>query len=178
MILWELFFTFVKIGFVSFGGGYAIIPVIQQQVIQNGWMTTKNFTDVIAVSGMSPGPIATNSAIFVGYHTAGLGGAIVSAVGMVIPSLLIVILVATFFYKINDNVWVQNAMYGLRAVVTGLIFYGAIQYAQSNGIIGEITTTSVLLIGLFGVCLFVLASTRVHPLVIILASGLVGVMVF
>lgn len=178
MILWQLFYTFLKIGFVSFGGGYAMIPVIEQEVSKHGWMTIQEFTDVIAVAGMSPGPIATNSAIFVGYNTAGFMGAIVSAIGMVLPSLLIVIVVATFFYKINDNEWVKSALYGLRAVVTGLILYGAIRFASSNGIIGEITTESIILLIMFGICLFLLLRVRVHPVFVILGSGVVGVMIF
>jgi len=178
MILLDLFYTFLKIGFVSFGGGYAMIPVIEQEVSSHGWMTIQEFTDVIAVAGMSPGPIATNSAIFVGYNTAGLMGAIVSAVGMVLPSLLIVILVATCFYKINENEWVKSALYGLRAVVTGLIFYGAIRFARSNGIIGEITTESIILIIMFAIGLFLLLKVRVHPIFVILGSGVMGVMIF
>lgn len=91
MILFELFWMFLLIGFVSFGGGYAMIPIIEIEVIKKGWMTTQEFTDVIAVAGMSPGPIATNSAIFVGYQVEGITGAIAAGLGMVIPSLLLVI---------------------------------------------------------------------------------------
>lgn len=178
MLLFQLFYTFLKIGFVSFGGGYAMIPVIEQEVTRHGWMSIQDFTNVIAVAGMSPGPIGTNSAIFVGYNTAGLLGAIVSAAGMVIPSLLIVIIVATCFYKINDNIWVKSALYGLRAVITGLIFFGAIRFARSNGIIGEFSAESIILLALFIVGLFVLLRTRVHPLFVILGSGVIGVMIF
>ncbi|TCZ73758.1 chromate transporter [Paenibacillus albiflavus] len=178
MTLLHLFYTFMKIGFVSFGGGYAMIPVIEQEASRNGWMSISEFTDVIAIAGMSPGPMAVNSVIFVGYHTAGLAGAIVSAAGMVVPSLLLVILVATCFYKVNENRWVRDFLYGLRAVVTALIFYGAIRFAQSNGMISHFDMDAFLLFTLFVICLFVLVRTKVHPLLVIVASGVVGVIIF
>jgi len=99
MILVELFKTFFIIGFISFGGGYAMIPVIETEVTAHNWMTTQEFTDIIAIAGMSPGPIATNSAIFVGYQIAGFPGAVVSALGMVLPSLMIILIVAAFFLQ-------------------------------------------------------------------------------
>src|SRR5690625_4425103 len=99
------------IGFISFGGGYAFIPVIEMEVTKSNWMTTQEFTDVIAIAGMSPGPIATNSAIFVGYEVAGLSGAIVSAFGMVLPSLAIILAISSFFYKINEHRITKAAFY-------------------------------------------------------------------
>ncbi|MDQ8737993.1 chromate transporter [Paenibacillus sp. LHD-38] len=86
-MLWELFITFLKIGIVSFGGGYAVIPLIQYEVASRGWLESAEYQETISIAGMAPGPIATNSATLVGYKTAGLGGAIMSTLGMVIPSL-------------------------------------------------------------------------------------------
>lgn len=178
MILWELFSTFLVIGLVSFGGGYAMIPVIEQQVSSHGWMTTQEFTDAIAVAGMSPGPIGTNSAIFVGYKTAGLPGAIASAAGMVVPSLVIVIAVAAFFYKIHHNNWVKAAFYGLRPIITGLIIYGAIRFAVSNGVIGSLSTHTLIALLLFAASLFALLYVRLHPFFVIVLSGLVGIAIY
>lgn len=178
MLLWQLFSTFLAIGFVSFGGGYAMIPVIEREVTNHGWMTLPEFTDVIAVAGMSPGPIGTNSAIFVGYRTAGLPGAIVSAAGMVLPSLLIVILVATFFYKMHKNAWVKSAFYGLRPIITGLIFYGAIRFSISNGVIGTYSNETVTAFLLFGGSLFTLVYMKLHPLYVIVLAGLIGMAIY
>lgn len=176
MLLWELFITFLMIGLISFGGGYAMIPVIEMEVTKHGWMTTQEFTDVIAVAGMSPGPIATNSAIFVGYSTAGLGGAVVSALGMVLPSLTIILIIATFFHKFSDNKLLKCAFYGLRPIVTGLIIYAAIKFAISNDLISmKITWHMVSLFFIFVLSLLALIRLKWHPVFIIIFSGLVGV---
>jgi chromate transporter len=177
--LWELFRTFLMIGFVSFGGGYAMMIPIGHQVNAHQWMTEQEFTDVIAVAGMSPGPIATNSAIFVGYKVSGFPGAISAAAGMVLPSLLIVLAVAAFFYKMNQNYWVKAAFYGLRAIITGLILYGAIRFGIRNGLIGsEISVYMVVSAVFFAAALIALLKFRVHPLYVILLSGLVGIAVY
>jgi chromate transporter len=177
-MLWSLFITFFSIGFVSFGGGYAMIPVIEQQVTAHGWMSIQDFTDAIAVAGMSPGPIGTNSAIFVGYKTAGLPGAVVSTLGMVLPSLIIAIIVGTFFYKFDKNKWVQWAFYGLRPIITGLIFYGAIRFAVSNKIIGELSYQTLGSALFFIGSLAALLYWRLHPFFVIAISGLLGIAIY
>lgn len=179
MELWELFRTFLMIGFVSFGGGYAMMVPIGQQVSLHQWMTEQEFTDVIAVAGMSPGPIATNSSIFVGYKVGGIAGAIAAATGMVLPSLLIVLVVAAFFYRLNQNYWVKAAFYGLRAIITGLILYGAIRFGIRNGLIGnEISVYMIISLVLFAAALIALLKFRMHPLYVIVLSGLVGIACF
>ena len=178
MILVELFKTFFIIGFISFGGGYAMIPVIETEVTAHNWMTTQEFTDIIAIAGMSPGPIATNSAIFVGYQIAGFPGAVVSALGMVLPSLMIILIVAAFFYKANKNPLVKSAFYGLRPIIVGLIVYAAIKFALSNGLIGPISTYSIGLLFIFGVSLFALIKFRIHPALVIVLSGIFGLVFY
>ncbi|MEQ6377881.1 chromate transporter [Bacillaceae bacterium S4-13-58] len=178
-ILSELFLTFLMIGFVSFGGGYAMIPVIEMEVSNHGWMTTQEFTDVIAIAGMSPGPIATNSAIFVGYKTAELPGAIVSALAMVIPSLLIILIIATFFFRFNEKPLVKSAFYGLRPIITGLIVYAAIKFAISNDVLStEVSWHTLSLLMIFGLSLFALIKLRMHPVLVIALSGIVGVVLY
>lgn len=165
------------IGFASFGGGYAMIPVIEVEVVKHGWMSTQQFTDIIAVAGMSPGPIATNSAIIVGYKTAGLAGATASAVGMTLPSLLIILLVASFFYKFNQTKLVKSAFYGLRPIITGLIIYAAIRFAISNQVIGTMSWQTLSLMLIFAVSLLALRK-RMHPILVIALSGLAGIVCF
>lgn len=178
MLLWELFWTFLMIGFVSFGGGYAMIPVIEIEVSKHGWMTTQEFTDVIAIAGMSPGPIATNSAIFVGYKTAELPGAVVSALGMVIPSLLIILIIATFFFKFNEKRVVKSAFYGLRPIITGLIVYAALKFAILNDMVASFSWVTISLIIIFGLSLFALIKIRMHPIFVIALSGICGVVLY
>ncbi|WP_313893224.1 chromate transporter [Psychrobacillus sp.] len=178
MELVELFLTFLMVGFVSFGGGYAMIPVIEAEVTAHGWMTTQQFTDVVAVAGMSPGPIATNCAIFVGYHTAELPGAIASALGMVFPSLLIILIIAKFFFRFNNNKYVKSAFYGLRPIITGLIAYSAIQFAISNDVIGDLSWHTFSLVAIFGLSLFALIRLHVHPILVIILSGICGVILY
>jgi chromate transporter len=173
-MLWLLFKTFFITGLVSFGGGYAIIPVIEVEVVKNGWMTTQKFTDVVAIAGMSPGPIATNTAIFTGYQIDGLAGAAVSAFAMVLPSLLLVLIAALFFYKLNHNRIVQSAFYGLRPVVIGLIVFAAIKFALSNDLIGTFSLHSLSLLAIFAASLFSLIKRGTHPAYVIVMAGLVG----
>ncbi|MBO1514077.1 chromate transporter [Metabacillus bambusae] len=178
MILFELFWVFLLIGFVSFGGGYAMIPVIEMEVINKGWMTTQQFTDVIAIAGMSPGPIATNSAIFVGYQVNGITGAIAAGLGMVIPSLLLVIIIATFFYRISKNKHVESAFYGLRPIITGLIGYAAIKFAISNHLLDSFSWYSGSLLAIFALSLFSLIKLRLHPALVIVMSGVLGAAIY
>src|SRR5690625_6219897 len=135
MILWQLFTTFFRVGLISFGGGYAMIPIIETEVVSHGWMTVQEFTNIIATAGMSPGPMATNIAIFIGYQTAGILGAIVSALGMLLPSLIIILIISSFFNKANQNKYVQYAFYGLRPIVVGLIIYATIKFDIANHLI-------------------------------------------
>lgn len=179
MLLLELFTTFLLIGFVSFGGGYAMIPLIQEEVVnRHAWMTTQEFSDVIAVAGMSPGPIATNSAIFIGYGEAGVIGAMVAAAGMVIPSLLITLVVGMVFYKVQKSKLVKSAFYGLRPIITGLIMYAAFIFAVNNELISSLSWHSLSLIGIYLASLAALIYFRIHPAYVILLSGLVGIAVY
>lgn len=179
MLLWELFRTFLVIGFFSFGGGYAMIPVIGHQVEAHAWMPVSEYADIIAVAGMSPGPIATNSAIFVGYRVDGLAGAIAAAVGMTLPSLVIILAAAAFFYKMHRNRWVKAAFYGLRPVVAGLILYGAIRLAAGNGMLsGRFNWTIGMSFLFFGLALLALTKYKMHPFHVIVLSGLAGAAIY
>jgi chromate transporter len=175
MLLLELFFTFLMIGTVSFGGGYSMIPLIQEEVVvRHQWLTLEEFTDVIAVASMSPGPIATNSAIFIGYQQAGVMGAIISTLGTVLPSLIIILLVAAFFVKLHNHRTVKSAFYGLRAVITGLIIYAAIMFAGHSYISTIFSWHSFSLLIIFSLSLFALIKLKVHPLPVIIISGVIG----
>ena len=103
-MLWSLFISFLKIGAFTFGGGYAMVPLIEREVIDNrGWVQREDFLDLLTIAQSAPGPIALNTAVFVGYRIAGIWGALSSLLGIVIPSFTIILLVAIFFADIRDN---------------------------------------------------------------------------
>lgn len=175
-MLWELFMTFFMIGFVSFGGGYAMIPLIHEEVVnRHQWMSTQGFTDVIAVAGMSPGPIATNSAIIIGYDQMAIWGAAVSALGMILPSLVIILAVSAIFYKFQKSIVVKSALYGLRSIITGLIIYAALLFAVNNGLFSSVSWHTLSLLFIYAASLIALIYYRIHPIYVILFSGLIGV---
>ncbi|MED4224480.1 chromate transporter [Neobacillus cucumis] len=179
MLLLELFKTFLWIGVVSFGGGYAMIPIINAEVTHYGWISSERFANMIAIAGMSPGPIATNSAILVGYSTAGWIGAITSAIAILIPSLILVIIVSSFFLKFNHNPLVQSIFYGLKPLVTSLIIYAALTFALKNNLINlNISFQTVSLLLIFGFSLLALLKLRWHPAYVIVLSGIVGVALY
>ncbi len=145
-------------------------------------MTTSEYTDIVALAGMTgmtPGSIASNSATAVGYQVAGLPGALVSSIAITLPSVLIVLIIAMFFYKMNQNKWVQSAFYGLRPIVTSLIIYAAIDFAISNGVIGiQISWHMVTLFLIFVASLIALSYFKIHPIIVILFAGMIGSVVF
>jgi chromate transporter len=177
-MLWEMFVTFMLIGFVSVGGGYSMVPVIEHEAISRGWMNGETFSDMIAVAGASPGPIATNTAVMVGYHAHGWLGAAVSAIGMTLPSLLLVIAAGLLFAKFQHHPMVESAFYGLRPIVAALIFYAAYRLLMTGGTAFAIDWKTVSFLAIFAGALIALMRYRVHPLAVITVSGLVGVALY
>lgn len=121
MIWIELFLTFLKIGAFTFGGGYAMLPLIQSEVEGHGWLTQAEVVNFIAVSESTPGPLAINMATFVGIRTGGVFGAVCATLGVVLPSFVIILIVAKFYEKFRKSRAVDGVMYGLRPAVIGLI---------------------------------------------------------
>ena len=122
MIYLYLFIEFFKIGLFTFGGGYAMIPLVREVVISYGWMTEETFSNFIGVCESTPGPIAINMATYVGSTTGGIFGSVVATLGIVLPSMIIIILVATLLKTLTTNVHFTNALSGIKPVVLGLIF--------------------------------------------------------
>lgn len=126
MIFFQLFYTFFLIGLFTFGGGYAMIPMIEEQVVGNGWISDKALTDFIAISEVTPGPFAINISTFVGNSVGGTFGAICATVGVILPSLIIIIIVAILMNKFFKNKFVQGALKGVKPIVLALILSTAI----------------------------------------------------
>lgn len=120
--LLEIFWSFLKIGAFTFGGGYAMIPLIQHEVINNrSWLSKEEFVELLTIAQAAPGPIALNTAVFVGYKYRGYWGAVSAVLGVVVPSFLIILIVAMFFATMRDNRWVDAAFKGMRPAVVALI---------------------------------------------------------
>ncbi|MCM3746209.1 chromate transporter [Paenibacillus pasadenensis] len=177
-MLMNLFWTFFKIGFMSFGGGYAMLPVVGQAVMDNNWMSPQQYTEAIALAGMAPGPVAMNAAVYVGYSTAGLPGSLVASLGMVLPSAIIIFLVATVFYRMYDNHWVQATLNGMKPAVIALIAYAAYTMTINSNIKAAATVSTFASVAIFIAALAAMIKFRVHPLAIILGSGIVGIWIY
>ncbi|MCD7977495.1 MAG: chromate transporter [Tannerellaceae bacterium] len=128
---WTLFITFVKIGAFTIGGGYAMLPLIQREVVDRGWMSKEDFIDLFAVAQSLPGIFAVNISIFVGYKLKKITGSVVCALGTILPSFFIILAIALFFTQIQDNVWVEKIFKGLRPAVVALIAVPCITTARS-----------------------------------------------
>ncbi|WP_090912600.1 chromate transporter [Paenibacillus sp. cl141a] len=174
---WDLFMIFIGVGLVSFGGGYAVIPVIQKEITEKGLLTAAEFQQTVALAGMAPGSIATNAATLIGYQTAGYAGAVVSTAGIILPSLVVIVMLSAFFYRMRGNPWVKSSLYGLRPVTTGLIVYAAIHFGypdEGDRVLSGLIPTLLIC----GACLFLLLKYKLHPLLILLVAGAAGIVLF
>lgn len=164
-----LFLSIFKIGAFTFGGGYAMIPLIEKEVVGNkGWITKEEFVDILVVSQSLPGALAINTSIFLGYKIAGLLGAIVALLAVILPSFFIILIIAVFFMQFRDNYYVNAAFKGITAAVPMLVLVGAI--SLSKGLEKNIRTGITIIIGLIALAFF-----NIHPVLVIILSGLYGI---
>ena len=157
MIYLQLFLSFLQIGLFSFGGGYAAMPLIQDQVVTaHGWLSMPEFTDLITISQMTPGPIAINSATFVGMKIAGVPGAIAATVGCVFPSCIIVTLLARLYLKYRDMSLLQGILGSLRPAVVAMVAAAGISILITafwgGDQIGSLESTRWWMVGIFALC--------------------------
>lgn len=176
MIYIQLFISFLKIGLFSFGGGYAAMPLIQNEVVTNhGWLSMAEFTDLITISQMTPGPIAVNSATFVGTKIAGIPGALISTVGCIFPSCIIVMIIARFYLKYRNVNVIQSVLNSLRPAVVAMIASAGISvlitaFWKSTELISIKGTDWTLLI-IFILCLVLLKKYKMSPILVMLLAG-------
>ena len=179
MIYWQLFWSFLQVGAFSFGGGYAALPFIQTLIVENnGWLTAAEFTDLITISQMTPGPIAINSATFVGLQIAGVGGAIASTIGNILPSFILVTGIATLYTKYKKLDILQNVLTALRPAVVAMIATAGVTIIIS-AFWGEgaviLSQTNVVAVVLFGLSVFLLIKYKLNPITVIILSGVLNV---
>lgn len=173
MIYLKLLWAFFQIGLVSFGGGYAAMtPIYNQVVIQNSWLDKVQFADLITISQMTPGPIALNSATFVGLQIAGVPGAIVATIGNVLPSLLIVGILGYVYFRFSSIKIMQTILKTLRPAVVALIFMACISLMDNAFITPHFNTFNFIIF--LGV-IVLLNKTKLDPTLIMLLTGIIGV---
>lgn len=191
MILFDLFLTFLKIGLFTIGGGYAMIPMIRNEVVANWqWIGEDMFVNFIGIAESTPGPFAINMATFVGYHTAGVLGSLCATLGVVLPSFVIILIIAKLFARFSDNKVVKSMFWGFKPVVAGLILSAALTLAVGavfplidfKGFKFDFGNFDVWALVIF-VVVFTLSQIKIkgkktHPILLILLSAVMGVLIY
>lgn len=170
-LLFELFYAFFVIGCFSFGGGYAILSFLQQEVDRRGWMTTERFVDMIAISQSTPGPIAINMATFVGYETGGIFGALVATLAVSLPGMILMVLFALCFFHFYERRGTQAVFMGLRPAVVGLVAAAAWQ-------ISKVAVVNWVAAGISLAAIFLIAKWKVSPVFLVIGSAIAGILLF
>lgn len=182
MIWWQLLYVYLKIGIFGFGGGYAMLSLIQADVVDRyGWISSQEFTDIVAISQMTPGPIGINSATYIGYtaiHNAGYSqgisilGACLTTFAVCLPSFLLVLAISYAFARFRNNKYVAAAFHGLRPATVGLIAAAALMLMNSENFIDY---KSFLI---FGVAFLLTLKFRIHPILMIFLAGIAGILLY
>lgn len=182
MILPELFGSFFWIGLFTFGGGYAMLPLIVRTAAAHNWLSEQTLVDFVAVSESTPGPFAVNMATFIGMRTAGFWGAVCATLGVTLPSFLVILIVASVYRRIQENRFVRGCLYGMKSAVVGLIAAALLSVGQTVFFGGALTIdvfrTAAFYVSL-GIFLptLILAFRKVHPIALICLAAALGVAV-
>ena len=182
----QLFLEFFRTGLFAVGGGMATLPFLYDMAERTGWFTAAQLADMIAVSESTPGPIGVNMATYVGYTSAGVGGAVIASLGLVTPSIIVILMVAAFLKAFRESKYVSAAFYGLRPASTAMVASAGVTVVLATFVTGEIAAVADLLTAIDWRCvvlaavLLVLtrwckATKKLHPIVFIAASAVVGV---
>lgn len=190
MIYLELFYTFFLIGLFTFGGGYAMIPMIQDQIVGRGWLNEGQLTDFIAISESTPGPFAINISTFVGSQTAGPLGALCATIGVILPSFIIIIIIALIMSKFLNNRFVKGALNGVKPIIVALIatttivFFIKMALFQGNPLFSQSMTfdragvTLLLILSCFAIIYKIYKKKSLNPILLLLLSGVLGIVLF
>lgn len=174
MIYWHLWCVYLKIGLFGFGGGYTMLSLIQYEVVdKHHWLSLQEFTDVVAISQMTPGPIGINSATYIGYTVTGnVWGSVIATIAVCLPSFLLVLLISFFFARFKKNKYVAAAFTGLRPMTVGLIAAAALIMMNGENFIDY---KSVLI---FAAAFYLTWRYKVHPILMICMAGVAGVILY
>ena len=187
MILIQLFYEFFKAGLFAVGGGLATLPFLQDISAKTGWFTLDQLADMIAMSECTPGPIGVNMATYVGFSTAGVPGALAATLGLIAPSIIVILIIAGFLKRFQDNRYVQAAFYGLRPASTGLIGAACIsvavtallnlsRFSESRAIMDLFQWKAVILAVILFFAMKHPKLKKLHPAVFLGASAVIGVL--
>lgn len=176
MIWWRLITSFFRIGLFTIGGGYALLPLIQKEVVKNGWLTPHEYANVLAISEVTPGPMSVNAATFVGYRIAGIPGAVVATFSLVLPSFLMIMLLGRFLRRWLEEPHVNRFFSGVRPAVTGTIAGAAVLLTGTMLFPGGITSLGNLDIKFLFISLISigLLEIKFHPILTLSIAGLAG----
>lgn len=178
MIYLQLFWSFLQIGMFSFGGGYAAMPLIEEQIVtQHGWLSMQEFTDLITISQMTPGPIAVNSATFVGIKIAGIPGALVATLGCILPSCILVIALAKLYLKYRNMQMLQGVLTSLRPAVVAMIAAAGVSVLVTAFWGEEAISffgTNWVLVVIFLICFLLLRKTKLTPIAVMVLAGVLN----
>lgn len=178
MIYFQLFLSFLQIGALSFGGGYAAMPIIQAEIVaKHGWLSMSEFSDLITIAEMTPGPIAVNSATFVGCKIAGIPGALVSTCGCILPACILVTLIAKLYLKYRNVAVLQSVLGSLRPAVVAMIASSGILILASafwGGAAVTLSGTNWTMAAIFAVCFVLLRKTRLSPIAVMVLAGVLN----
>lgn len=182
MIIWQLFLSFIQVGMFSVGGGYAAIPLIQDQIVNvHQLMTIEQFSDLITIAEMTPGPISINSSTFVGMQLSGIPGVLLCTLGCIIPSFIICLMLAHVYYKYRNLGGIQLILAALRPAVVALIGSAGLSILLigifRDGVIAP-QNLQYIEVFLFAACLYLLRKFKTNPISIILGSGVVGTVLY
>lgn len=182
MLYLQLFYTFFKIGLFGFGGGYAMLSMIQGEVVtQYGWLSSQEFTDIVAISQMTPGPIGINAATYVGYTASGnVWGSVIATFAVVLPSFILMLTISKFFLKYQKHPVVESVFKGLRPAVVGLLASAALVLMNTENFGSPSTDTYSFVVS---VILFLIAfigtrKFRINPIFMIVACGIAGLLLY
>ena len=183
MILFDLFTTFILLGAFSFGGGIGSMELIRNRVVSvRGWMTDAEFTDIISISEMTPGPLGINIASFVGARTAGISGTIVATLSYVLPAIAIVMIMARIYFHYRNLKGVQGVLKGLRPAIAAMVLAAAITLSSTawwNGINNiSLGNTNWIAIAITALMLILLRKKKTGPITTILGSGIIGAVIY
>lgn len=180
LIYLQLFWTFFKIGAFTFGGGMAMLPLMQEEVIAHGWLSEEEVINFVAVSESTPGPFAINMATYVGVETAGILGSVCATSGVVLPSFIVILLVAKFFAAFKENKIVKGCMTGLKPAAIGMIAAALVStgitvffpegFVMQNMISAGFIGSLLIFVGMF-----LLSIKKVHPIIIVVISAVAGI---
>lgn len=168
----KLFLSFLKIGTFSFGGGYAMLPFIQKEVVEkNQWITMTEFTDIIGISQMTPGPVSINSATFIGYRVGGVLGSIVATIGISFTSFILVLITSKAIKKFKDNPKIKGMLMGMRPALIALILTAFLSLAKE----AYVDFKSILITLIAAGFLF---TKKLHPILVIVLSAILGIILY